>query len=76
MEIRIRIPTSLSALRYMFKNPKSVIIGIYNRKRYQKIRYSMMIWASKFHKEELAHELTRQKLIEARKELSALKRNK
>lgn len=36
----------------------------------------MLLWAMKHRKEAMAHEATRNKLIEVRKELSDLKRNK
>ena len=74
MELRVHIPTTWPAWRYCLKHPRSFIIGTYGFRRYKKIRYSALIWASKFHREQMAHEATRDKLIDAQKQLSKLKR--
>lgn len=74
MEIRIRIPDSLSSLRYLLRNPKSFIKGIYTFDDYIREYRKRMFLEANLQTEISKHQITRNKLIEANKELSQLKR--
>lgn len=74
MEIRIWIPESWSALRYMIRHPKSWIIGAYGFERWQEEHQRFMSEQSKRRKLEDKIKLQGKKLAEVSKELSVYKR--
>jgi hypothetical protein len=76
MELRIRIPDSFSSLRHMIQNPKSFLIGKYGFAEFIEERNRSMKFLSEKIKFEIKYRETLAHLIEARKELSILKRSK
>lgn len=73
-EIRLWFPESLSALKYMLRNPKSFVIGTYTYNRFLKQRDVILDYQRKHIKLTEEMNAMRTKLIDSNKELSALKR--
>lgn len=75
MEIRIWLPESIAAMRYMLKHPRYFIIGAYGFDRWFKTNQKALRYMRALRIEENKHRITRNKLIKAQKELTTLKRN-
>jgi hypothetical protein len=76
MEIRIRLPDTLASWKYMLRHPKSFIIGRYGYKSFIKQRDIMHKAIQQRNDWEIKYRQTLADLIEVRKELSDIKRNK
>jgi hypothetical protein len=74
MEVRIWIPDTLAGWRYCIRNPLSFIIGRYGYDKFIKQRDIMTAAQRRARRAEEKLAETNAKLIEVRKELSALKR--
>ena len=74
MEIRIWLPESWSAVKYMLRHPCSFVIGTYGFHRWELEHQDMMAWRSKAleYQGQLAEKNDR--LRELGKQLSELKR--
>jgi hypothetical protein len=76
MEIRIRLPDTLAGWRYCLRHPRSFVVGRYGYEEFIRQRDIMMSSIRKRNEWEMKYRQTLNDLIDVRKELSALKREK
>ena len=76
MEIRIWLPESWPAWRYMLRNPSSFVIGAYGFKRWYIEHQLNMSLRSEISKKDQQLREKNEKIRELGKQLSELKRNK
>lgn len=74
MEIRLWLPDTLSGWKYCLRHPKYFVIGRYGFKKFIKQRDIMLSAVRKSQEAEAKYKKTLGLLIEARKEISTLKK--